>query len=724
MNNKFKIAIISLFTIVLFDSCLKDLDTIPLDTTYQTAATIYNDTTSYKKVLAKIYGGLAMTGQEGPAGLADIKGIDEGFGQYLRMYWYHQEFTTEEAVTRWNDQTIFDFHYQSWGPGDGFTFALYSRLYYQIAICNEFLRQTSDDKLSDRGVSSKLKQAITGYRSEVRFLRALSYWHALDLFRNVPFVTEKDPIGSFLPKQTNANDLFAFIESELKDIEGTIAPANTNEYGRADAGAVWTLLSKLYLNAEVYTGAKKYTECLTYCKKVLNSGYTLEPEFQNLFLADNNESNEIIFPITFDGLRTRTYGGTTFIIDGSIGGSMNPSDQGVTEAWKGTRTTRQLVDKFGKLGANIIDFYTRKNKPQVYLFGEFQGNKINTDQALTDANGDKIYMGYQYFDKDNVTFNLAPNPSTSYFLGDSNGDGIMEVNGAPVSTGTAGFYYIEFNNTNKKYKIEKRNWVVTGSAVNNQNIPFVWDGTDNQLVLNTNLVPGQLYFKASGDENITLGDNDANGILTHGGKAIVIEEATPVEIRLDLRKEEFIYRIASTSYDRRALFYSDGQNLDINDLTLFTDGYAVNKFKNIKKNGSAGSDNRFPDTDFPMFRLADIYLMASEAILRGASGGSLGDAVAYFNAVRSRAFHSSLANLSTSTLNLNEILDERAREFFWECHRRTDLVRFGQFTDGSYLWQWKGGVKEGKQVPSYRNVFPIPSADLSANPNLKQNPGY
>ncbi len=226
-------------------------------------------------------------------------------------------------------------------------------------MCNEFLRQTTDEKLDERGVDANLRKEIAEYRAEARFLRALSYWHALDLFRNVPYVTEKDPIGSFFPKQGSAATVFSFIESELKDIENSIAPARTNQYARADQGAVWTLLAKLYLNAQVYIGTPKYTECLTYSKKVFNAGYTLEPEFRHLFLADNHKSNEIIFPIAFDGVHTRTWGGTTFIIRAGIGGSMIPSESGVASGWGGTRTTKQLVEKFSEIGGNILDFYTR-----------------------------------------------------------------------------------------------------------------------------------------------------------------------------------------------------------------------------------------------------------------------------------------------------------------------------------------------------------------------------
>ncbi|MBK9737787.1 MAG: RagB/SusD family nutrient uptake outer membrane protein [Saprospiraceae bacterium] len=213
-------------------------------------------------------------------------------------------------------------------------------------------------------------------------------------------------------------------------------------------------------------------------------------------------------------------------------------------------------------------------------------------------------------------------------------------------------------------------------------------------------------------------------MLDAGGDNIKIKKAGGYELRLDLTKPDYSYEFRLTGFDRRGSFYSNGQKVDIDDLTLFTDGYAVNKFRNVTSTGAKGKDSDFPDTDFPMFRLGDVYLMASEAIFRGAGGGDKAKAVAYFNKVRERAYKGSAGNIIESDLNLNLILDERARELYWECHRRTDLVRFGQFTDGSYLWQWKGGVKEGANVPSYRNIFPIPSADINANPNLKQNPGY
>jgi hypothetical protein len=124
-----------------------------------------------------------------------------------------------------------------------------------------------------------------------------------------------------------------------------------------------------------------------------------------------------------------------------------------------------------------------------------------------------------------------------------------------------------------------------------------------------------------------------------------------------------------------------------------------------------------------MFRLADAYLMYAEAVLRGGAGGDLGTAVGYINDLRGRAYGSPMGNITQANLDLPFILDERARELYWECHRRTDLIRFGKFTSG-YNWTWKGGTKAGNDVNAKYKIFPIPSADLGANPNLKQNDGY
>lgn len=514
---------------VINTSCIKDLDTVPIDPDETTAAQVFDDPASYKQILAKLYAGLAVSGQEGPSGQPDISGIDEGFGQYLRGLWYHQELTTDEAVIGWNDQTIKNFHGQSWGSSDVFIAAFYYRIFYQISACNEYIRETSNSNLDDRGVQGQLRQDIMFYRAEARFLRALSYWHAMDMFANVPFVTENDPVGAFFPQQIMRADLFDYVESELLAIENMLMDPKSNEYARVDKAAAWMLLAKLYLNAEVYTNTTRYDKAVEYSDKAVNSGYTLDPVYQNIFLADNHNSPEVIFPVAFDGLSTQTWGGTTFIIHAAVGGDMSPADYGIDGGWGGTRTTSGLVDKF------------------------------------------------------------------------------------PDETGDT---------------------------------------------------------------------------------------------------------------DSRAMFFTENQSKEIFDVGNFQDGYAIEKFKNLTTGGSTGSNLTFPDTDFPMFRLADAYLMYAEAVKRG-GGGSEATALELVNALRTRAFNGSTnGNISAGDLTLDFILDERARELYWEGHRRTDLVRYDKFTGGAYLWPWKGNAALGTTTDSKFDIFPIPDSDVNANTNLVQNPGY
>lgn len=619
-NYSYKIVVGALLSLFVFTSCLNDLDTVPKDKDVVLADEVFNDPAAYKQVLAKLYAGLAISGQQGPAGLPDISGIDEGFSQYLRQYWLAQEVTTDEAVIGWADGSLPDYHEQDWTPANEFVTALYNRIFYQVTSCNAFLRQTTPDLLDSRGVTGDLRTEVEQYRAEARFLRALSYYHALDLFGNVPFVTEADPVGYFTPQQISRADLFSFVESELLDIESSLAEPKTNEYARADKAAAWTLLAKLYLNAEVYTGQDKYTECITYATKVINAGYTLESKYQNLFLADNNQSDGVIFPIAFDGLHTQSYGGTTFLIHAAVGGSMNPSDFGINGGWGGNRTTKNLVNLF------------------------------SADVSASDI----------------ATANAA--------------------------IGTAS------------------NWGVVGSATPNE-----WNGPDLTLYQTgtpdvyqgyVNLTDGEIKFRPDNSWGSDFGDNGSNISVTAGLYKITINTAD---------------KTFSLENDQRAMFHTDGQNLEIAEIPPFTEGYAITKFKNVDKNGQAGSDTsgNFTDTDFPLFRLADVYLMYAEAVLRGGSGGDQSTALSYINLLRSRA-----NAVPVSSINLDLILNERARELYWEGTRRTDLIRYGRFTDGNYVWPWKGGVINGTSTASYLDVFPIPATDLNANPNLTQNDGY
>jgi len=511
----------------LFSSCLKDLDTIPLDKTVITSATFYNDPQSYEFVLAKIYGGLALTGQVGPHGDQDVMGIDEGSSNYIRALWYMQDMTTEMALWTWNDPGIPELQTNIWTPSNEVNQGMYSRIYYQITLANEFIRESAPDKLRERGFSTNVINEISLMQAEARLLRALSYYHALDLYGNVPFVTENDPVGAFLPEQISRGDLFDYIESELLDLENLLAVPLGNVYGRIDRASAWMLLAKLYLNAEVYINTPHYTEAVTYSRKVMESAFELEPDYQNLFLADNHNALGIIFPIIADGVNAQTWGGVTMIACSSWSSDMNAAAYGINP-WGGNRARKQLVEKFDD----------------------------------------------------------------------------------------------------------------------------------------------------------------------HTGQT-----------------------------DLRAMFFTDGRTITTDKISEFTNGYSVMKYKNITRDGQLGSNNLHMDIDFPLFRVADAYLMFAEAILRGGNGGSAQEALDAVNAIRIRAYKNTSGIIASSGLTLSFILDERAREFYWEAHRRTDLVRFGKFTSSDYSWEWKGGVYEGRGLDNHYNWFPIPASDIAANPNLKQN-GY
>jgi hypothetical protein len=511
----------------VFTSCEKKLDLTPLNDV--TSEVVYSNATGYKQSLAKVYGSFALTGNSGPAGTPDVVGLDEGSnGDFYRTFWKAQQLSTDEAVISWGDIGVQDFHNMNWNAENPFLLGLYYKSIYQITLVNEFLRQSTDDKLSARSISGADATEVKAYRAEVRFLRAFQYWVLMDIFGNPPFVTEADLIGGAPPKQISRAELFTYIETELKAIEAELPTTKSADYyGRVNKFAAQALLARIYLNAQVYTGTAKNNEAVTYAKKVIDGGYTLIPNYRNLMLNDNNlGNNESIMTINYDGLKTQLFGGTTFLSHASVGGTMSAAEYGLNFGWSGIRTTKSLV-------------------------------------------------------------NLFPNS----------------------------------------------------------------DG----------------------------------------------------------------------STDKRAQFYTNGQALEINSLTTFTDGYAITKYQNKTSTGVKGANETFVDADIPLFRLAEMYLIYAEATLRGGSGDNA-LALTYFNNLRTRAYGNASGNVGTLTLNL--ILDERSRELYWEGHRRTDLVRYGRFTTDTYLWPWKGGVKAGKAVEAFRNLYPLPSPDVASNPNLKQNTGY
>jgi hypothetical protein len=278
-------------------------------------------------------------------------------------------------------------------------------------------------------------------------------------------------------------------------------------------------------------------------------------------------------------------------------------------------------------------------------------------------------------------------------------------------------------------------WGIVGDGT-----PNGWDGPDtemfeiatNKFALYTELTDGFLKFRFNEDWGNNYGDTGADGILEAAGDNIPV---TAGEYYITFDLDNLTYTIEAVNFntllesyiegDHRAMFYTDGQSLEIESIPPFDQGYAVTKFKNIDSNGNQGNDSsgEFVDTDIPIIRLAEIYLNYAEANLRG-GGGDNNRAVSAINELRARAYGDASGNISSSDLDLGFVLDERSRELYWEGQRRTDLIRFNSFTTNAYLWPFKGNQANGASVSSFRNIFPIPSNTISTNPNLIQNDGY
>ena len=548
------IAVIAL----LLTSCAKQLDLLPQNDI--TPEKVYATPAGYKSVLAKIYGGLSIGGNVGPAGSADIScGLDERSQiAFIRPFFNCEELPTDEAVCFWNDQTIKNYHALSYTSDDPFLKGMYARPIWNITLINEYLRESTDEKLASRNITGADAAEIKKTRAEIRFLRAFNYWVMMDLFGKSTFITESYGIASDqTPPEISRKNLYAFIMSELSSIESEMATAKTIEYGRVDQAANWALRARIYLNANVYLNSNSttyYDSAITYAQKVINAGYSLNSTavngytgFGQLFMADNDKrTNEIVWAINCDGIKTQGYGNTTFLVNCSSGDD-KPVDYfkgGSGAGWKGYVATKGL-------------------------------------------------------------YNLFPDPS---------------------------------------------------------------GGTDKRAMFTTS------KFGTS---------------------------ATQVELPV----------------------LANGSEVNFGDPSS---GLHVNKYKNIRSDNAEISDinNRtFADIDFPVFRLSEMYLIYAEAVLRGGNG-SAATALTYVNNIRTRAYGNASGNIGAGQLTLQWILDERGRELYWEGHRRTDLIRYGLLTTGTYLWPWKGGVPSGSSVDSKYNLFPIPASARNSNPNLTQNPGF
>ena len=319
-------------------SCTSDLDVTPIDPSSDMQV-------SEPGLYAKCYATMALAGNSGANGDCDIDRLDGGTTGFVRQMWNANELTTDEAICAWGDPGIPGFNYNQWDAAHPMLEGFYNRLYASIAYCNHYL-----------DVCNGVNATRT---AEVRFLRALYYYFLMDCYGNVPFATE---LMDRSPDQIQRADLFAWIESELKDcINDMDAPtARTSKdtgYGRADQDAANLLLARMYLNAEVYTGTAHWNEAKEYAEKVINGPHKLWTQsvngwspYQMLFMGDNGETGasvEAVLPLLQDGKTTTSWGTTLFLMASCWMADMDVNkDYGSSEFWAGNRARSQFIAKF------------------------------------------------------------------------------------------------------------------------------------------------------------------------------------------------------------------------------------------------------------------------------------------------------------------------------------------------------------------------------------------
>ncbi len=378
-------------------SCVDDLNLEPNDPNMVDPSNPDFNTNS----LAICYAGIATSGINGP-GSSYVEGLDAGTSAYLRVTYMLGVMPTDEMIFLWGDTGIPDLVCNTWGAENGIIGGAYARFMGHVAICNQFLANTAGDT----------DATIQEMRAQARVLRAYSYYNLMDNFKMSSFITEEAAIGE-KPRQVDSPELFAWLESELTDIVDNKLIAEKPYYGRVGLDGAEALLARLYLNALDFSGTERYKDCQTRCDNIIArhrgggfQGSGLAQHYLYLFARDNEAympggskpaENEILFGIAYDDQMTQSYGGTTYIINSSIGQDchfMNSMGYGTSAQWSCFKGTKQMAEKFA---ANADDL-----RRSLWLTTKYAAeNKVDADgNPVLDANGNpEKWAGEDYSDE-------------------------------------------------------------------------------------------------------------------------------------------------------------------------------------------------------------------------------------------------------------------------------------------------------------------------------------
>lgn len=381
-------------TALTMSSCIGDLDVLPLNETDKTAEQAYQTLEDFEMGLAYIYGSFSLVSQNDP-GTSDISVSDAGQSELIRQIVILNEMSADVLKCTWGDSYVTETQNASWtSTGNAATIAVYTRCMVTVTRANEFLKQSASSNI----------EGVAGLRAEARFLRAYAYYLLMDLYGNPPFATEENIGGTSMPTQIERSALFDWIESELVELssaESSMPEVGAVAYPRVTKGAAKALLARMYLNAEVYTGTARWEDARNTAEAVINMGYSLCPNYEELFLQDNGENvnsqKELIFAIAYDRDHTQSWGGTTHLVSGSLDDNTSsvvaqelgyPEGSHIArERWNGYHIPDEYVSSNFELngvewGGSGIGYDRATSDKRAF----FSNNKCVEDFLLTDAN--------------------------------------------------------------------------------------------------------------------------------------------------------------------------------------------------------------------------------------------------------------------------------------------------------------------------------------------------
>lgn len=344
-----------------------------------TSCTKLNDT-SYNQIISSdfvptAYDIPAITG----APYVDWRGLLLQWNTVYRA----QEVSGDEMLTParpngWVDGGVYRrIHEHKWTTDDDIVINIWTRAYKGITNCNRIIYQVQTAQIPVAA------EDVDPLIAEMKILRASYYWILCDLYGNVPIVDSFDVPEGFLPKQNTRKEVYDFIVKDIIDNLPKVSVENSQAtYGKFNKWAGLSLLAKMYLNAEVYTGTPQWNACIDACNTIINSGqFSLESNQKNVFITENQNSKEIIFALPFDSKYVSEWNSFDVHMQ-----TLDPGNQKTYNLeyspWGGVCAVPQFINTFDTLDSRYIDNYIKgpqyaaNGDPIIASMGDWAGKPL------------------------------------------------------------------------------------------------------------------------------------------------------------------------------------------------------------------------------------------------------------------------------------------------------------------------------------------------------------